>query len=113
MGAAQSLDPYDALESDFSVPACQIKTCRGKRHSYPVFATGTAQLRMVRLDDREQVGPRHHLLHLGQKDLARRRLALAQVPGITESQLHLSSPESRCAIVAVKRKFVHRSLSGN
>lgn len=46
----------------------------------------------MRFDQRQQVLPRHHLIHLGQKHLAPRLLALAVVLRVAEGQLHRNRP---------------------
>lgn len=74
------------------------------------LTTGAAHFRVVRLDQRQQCLPRHHLLHLGQEDLPPRALALALALGITERQLHRTSPQSRCAIVAEIGELFRASL---
>src|SRR5690606_26916109 len=74
------------------------------------LAAGAACLRIVRFDQREQRAPRHHLFHLGQEDLLAGPLALAHALGITERQLHRSSPSLRCAIVAQSGRVVQTFL---
>ena len=61
---------------------------------------GAAQLRVVRLDQRLQRFPRHHLVHLRQENLPTRLLALTKIFRVTERQLHPSSSKRKNAIIS-------------
>ena len=92
------------------VPLLQEMDAQHRRQRVRL-AAGTAQLRVVRLDQRQQRLPRHHLLHLGQEDLPPRALALAQGLGITERQLHRSSPQSGALLSPAAAELFRPSLS--
>src|SRR5690606_8796976 len=72
--------------------------------------TALAHLWIVRRDQRLQPVPRHHLLHLRQKHLAPRLLALARVFRVPEAQLHRRHP-SNLALLSPKDLF--RASLGN
>jgi len=67
--------------------------------------------RTLRLDQRQQRLSPHHVLHLRQKDLPARALALANAIGVTKRQLRELSSTSGCAIVARNRGVVQSFLN--
>jgi hypothetical protein len=67
-----------------------------KAHRRP--PTNTARLRVIRLNHRHQVHPRHHRIHLSQKFVAPRRLAkLFEVVGRERLLFHDSYPSHTAA----------------
>lgn len=68
------------------------------------------RLRVVRLDQRQQVLQRHDLVHLGQENLTPRPLALAVVLRVAEGQLH-RRPVASVQLSQDQREFFRVSLT--